>query len=168
MFKIVSSLIWFILIALPLAWLFNNNGLITIVWLGYEVKIEILIFFLCSILLSGVLLLIYKFFSSVISLILGIFGIFRPDELKKREKIIRKYGDALEAMTQYFLAVNKGDLRSAKSDQKKINSLLKDYQLDEAMSKHLKDSWDRKTAETGETDSIFSPINLFFKKIFKR
>lgn len=167
MFKILSSLIWFVLIFIPLVWFINNNGWISIVWLGHEVKIDILTFILASILLSGILLLTYRIFSSIISLILGIFGIFCPSELKKREKIIKKYGSAIDAITQYVKAINTSELRIAKSEQRRIYSLLKDQELDYALSEQLNQAWKRKTAETGETDSFFSPLISFFRKIFK-
>ncbi len=153
MFRIISFFIWLLLITIPLIWFFNNNGWINITWLGYEVKIDILTFLLTFILVVGILFIIYRLFFLIISLILGFFGIFKTDELKKRDKIIKKYEDFIELITNYVQAANLHDLKEAKSWQKKIHSLLKNNDLKKALIEQISESRDIEKNKTFNVNS---------------
>ena len=161
MFRIIYFLTWLIVIIAPLVWFSNHNGWISIVWLGYEVKIDILTFILCFILICGITLLIYKITSSLIRGVLKFFGLFKPNELKKRDKIIKRYEEAVHLFAGYVKSVNLNDLKEAKVKQKQIYSLIKDDQLDEALSEEINI---KKTQLNIGADG--SSISGFFKKIF--
>ena len=161
MFRIISFLIWLILIIIPLVWFLNNNGMIIIIWLGYEVKIEILTFILCFILLMGIILLIYRLISSIINAVLKFFGLFKTNELKKRDKIIKKYEEAIVLMSRYIKAMNLNDIVEARNKQKQIYSLIKDEQLDNALTEEI--TIKKAQLNINLDNSSFSG---FFKKIF--
>jgi len=133
MFRILYSLIWIILIAIPLIWLFNNNGWINIIWLGMEVKINIMTFLIALIFAIGILFFIYRFFRFIISLFLGLFGIFKTNELKKRDRVIKKYEEIIALIISYFKAVNSNNIKEAKFKQKQIYSLSKNNALKEVL-----------------------------------
>lgn len=143
MFRVISILIWVILITLPLAWFFNNNGFIDITWLGFQIQIDILTFILLFILLLTIIFLIYRFYSCIIAIFLGIFGIFKVNELKKRDKEIKKYEEIINAVKNYTKSINSSEIKQAKSWQKKIYSLLKDNELKEELLIQIEDTQNR-------------------------
>ena len=114
-------------------WFFNNNGWIDIVWLGYDIRIDILTFLLCFILFLAVVFLLYRFYSFLLALILGVFGIFKASESKRYEKEIEKYETVVEFFTAFTKAINDKDLNEARSLQKKIDSLLQNEELKNEM-----------------------------------
>ena len=132
MFRIISLFCWLILIAIPLIWFVNNNGWINITWLGYEVKFDILTFLFAVAFVVGVLFLIQRIINRVISWVLELLG-FKADQLKKRDKIIKKYEDAVLLLVVYVNSINSGKIKEAKSKQKEIHSLLKNDDLRDAM-----------------------------------
>ena len=133
MFRVISLLIWIILITIPLVWFFNNNGLISIIWLGFEIKIDVLTCLLLFILSLTIIFLIYRFYSFIISIFLGIFGIFKVNELKKRDKEIKKYETLVDCIQNYVKAINAKEIKEAQSWQKKIYSLIKNDELKQAL-----------------------------------
>lgn len=165
MFKILSFLIWLIVITVPLIWFFNNNGTINIIWLGFEAKIDILTFLLISILAIGILFIIYRLFWFIISLFLGLFGIFKTDQLKKKDKEIKKYEELVTLFTSYIKAFNKRDLKDAKSKQKQIHSLIKNDELKEVLITQIEnpDKLDA-TKEVQENKGLFSKFKNPFRK----
>ncbi len=136
MFRFISFLILLILILTPMIWLFNNNGWINVVWLNHETKIDILTFSIGFVLLLGGLFIFYRFCYFLISLILGVLGIFKIDQLKKRDKLIDKYDVAIDLIAQYIDNSSKGEKVDAIKIQKKISSLLKNKKLKNALVNH--------------------------------
>ncbi len=83
MFRFLSVLILAILILIPIIWLFNNNGSIVVIWLGYQIKIDILIFAIGFSLFLSALFIVCRIFYGLISMLLKLSGIFKVDQVKK-------------------------------------------------------------------------------------
>jgi hypothetical protein len=170
MFRIISFLIWLLLIIVPLTWFFNNNGWIIITWLGHEVKVDILTFTLLFILTIGLLFIAYRIFFSIISLILGFFGIFKANELKKRDKVIKKYEEIIPLITSYTQANVKKDIKEAKYQEKKIYSILKNKELRDSLIKQTEIIGDitEKDIENKKKPEISFLKSLSLRNIFKK
>lgn len=166
MFRIITLFIWLTIIILPLIWLINNNGLINITWLGYKVQIDILTSLLAFAFFMGVMFLIYRFVRLLISLTLGFFGIFKIDKLKRARKLLRKYENEEELITQYLTAVNENDLKEAKSLQKKIYSSLGNKDLKDVLLKQIANHKDIAMMENNIADASKPNKRGLFSKIF--
>jgi hypothetical protein len=138
MIRILSFLLTLSVFIVTIGWFFNNNGWIKIIWLGYEVKIDILTFLIALALALLILFIIYRFFVTIASLILRISGLFKTNELKKRDKEIKKYHEIVEYFTKYLQSLNLEDFDKAKSWQKKIYNVLKDNLIKNTLNEHAK------------------------------
>ncbi|MDA9231103.1 hypothetical protein N9O56_00840 [Rickettsiales bacterium] len=137
MFRFLSVLILVILILIPIIWLFNNNGSIVITWLGYQVKINILVFAIAFSLFLSFLFIVYRSFYGLISVLLKFCGIFKVNQVKKRDKVIEKNDKALSLISQYLSAFNNGSKNEANNLKNKINSLIKNKELKSALVEHI-------------------------------
>ena len=138
MIRILSFLLTLSVFIVTIGWFFNNNGWIKIIWLGYEVKIDILTFLIALALALLILFIIYRFFVTIASLILRISGLFKTNELKKRDKEIKKYHEIVEYFTKYLQSLNLEDFDKDKSWQKKIYNVLKDNLIKNTLNEHAK------------------------------
>jgi hypothetical protein len=137
MLKILTITFWLSLIIIPLIWFFNNNGWVQVVWLGHLVKIDVLTLVISSLISLWLLYLIYQFSKFILSIINSFFGIFKTNELKKKNKEIEKYEYIIDLIKNYLKALNLKNIKEAKNQQKKINSKSKNQELKLVIKEHL-------------------------------
>lgn len=125
------KVLWYIFLVLiatiGITWILDNNGLVIVKWLGYEIQTDILTTFFLLV-LSVVLFTILTY------LVVAILAIKFPELLKfffkksytrKLEKIILRHHEAFESISQAMLALEVNDNAAFAKLGDKISSLTK-------------------------------------------
>jgi uncharacterized membrane-anchored protein len=126
---------WFLFIALTIStsvvWLLDNGGSIAILWLGYEVQVDIMTAISLTILFALIVFLLSYLLARILSFrfpkFLKVFS--QKSHVRKLEKLESKDQEGLEILTKILLAIELGDLRIAKSLQKKAKNLVRNSDL---------------------------------------
>lgn len=129
-------IIWFLIIAFSassaLIWLINNNGVILIHWLGYEVRTDILTSLLMSLLFILVLSAISYLLARILAMKFPIFlkKLFKKNYLKSLEKIIYKNNKSFDLLASLMLSLEVEDEKNSAKLHKKLSKLIKNDQLE--------------------------------------
>ncbi|MDA0902157.1 MAG: hypothetical protein O3B09_01945 [Proteobacteria bacterium] len=129
MFKLIFFSITALIIAICFSWLIENNGMIAINWLGYEVQTDILTAIAILFFTTIAIFIFINIFHSIISFKFKLPRFFKKDVLKEKDKIIKKYQKAVQLLVDVSLALNASDLPRAIKLEKEINDLIDDKNL---------------------------------------
>ncbi len=131
MFAILWFLFVAVLLTMPMAWVLDNNGLVLINWLGYELTTDVLTAILlatfCALMIFAFSYLLARILALKFPNLLKIF--FGKSYSKVLEKIITRHHQAFDIMTQALLALEVGDKKFANDSQKKFSKLIKNPSL---------------------------------------
>lgn len=121
-----------LLIGSLFAWIIDNNGLVVINWLGYEITSDVLtslliiIFFL--LMTFAVTYLLARILSFRLPFFLKLFS--AKQQNKKNKNLIDKYCQAVELLPQLLMALETNDIDNAEFYYKKISQLIDNSDLD--------------------------------------
>ncbi len=114
-----------------ISWMLDNNGLILIKWLGYEVQTDILtavFIVLVGAFLSAILLYVFTALLSIrFPWLMRLF--FRRSYTKKLEKIIKRHHNAFDQLAQVMMAIELDDKNSFTKLRKKLFELVKNSSI---------------------------------------
>lgn len=130
------TILWIIIVAASitfgLVWLINNNGLVLITWLGYEIRVDVL----TSILLASFFIILLLAISYLLARILAVRfprflrKLFKKSYVKSLEKIIHKNNQSFDIITELMLALEANDQKKTKKLSKKLFKSLKNEELE--------------------------------------
>jgi HemY protein len=120
-----------LLIGTLIAWMLDNNGLVIINWLGYEVRADILttlLIFLFFILLTfAITYLLARILAFRFPIFLKIFS--KKTQIKKLQEIIKKYWLSSDISLQTLAAIEIKDIKSANLYHQKFSKIFKSTDL---------------------------------------
>lgn len=153
------AILWFIFLVVVitsgLVWFLDNNGLVIITWLGYQITTDVL----TSTLLVCAFTILISFIAYIFTKILAIKFpallklIFKKSYTKNLEKIIKRHNQSFEIMSQLMLALEVEDQDSASKLYKKFSGLLKNNSINNFFKAKL----------ALENNSLDESIKLFSK-----
>ena len=121
MFRIITFLIWGILIALGLVWLMENDGLVIINWLGYQITMRSSVALLLIIFDLILIFLFAYFLAKIFSFKWCLPNFLKHNPLKEKDQIIAKSQNVIDLVKKYFIAVDDRNLKLAQKLKKEID-----------------------------------------------
>lgn len=125
------TIFWFLFVALALTtsivWLLDNNGIVLINWLGFEVRTDIFTAILVAIFFSLMIFAVSYILARIASIkfpnLLRV--LFKKTYSQRLEKILLRHNKAFDLMAQLMLSLEVGDKESSKKLQEKVQKLTK-------------------------------------------
>ena len=129
--------LWFLFIAFifsfSLIWVLDNNGLVVISWLEYEIQTDILTALLVSVFFALLIFAISHLLARILAVrfpkLLKVF--FKKQYTKKLEKTIAKQEKAFAILSKILIALDSGDQELAEKLRPRLTRIIKDSSLDD-------------------------------------
>ncbi len=124
------------IIATPLVWVLDNNGLVLVNWLGYRIETDIPTSILVAILFTAITFSISYLVAKILSIKFPNFlkTFFQKRHFKNLESVIHRHHQAFNLMTQMLLALEVEDKKSSKDLHKKLSYLIKNRDINNFFS----------------------------------
>lgn len=137
------TVFWFLLIlflaSYSVVWLIDNNGLVQVNWLGYEMQTDVLTILVITIFLTSIIILLASLLTRILAIkfpaLLKYF--FKRNYTKNLEKIILKHQTGLEDLTNLLLAIEANDDYQKKKFLKNFSAKIKHKNLNNFLNGKL-------------------------------
>lgn len=139
MIRIFWLLLLALIIALSISWVVDNNGLVSIQWLGYEIKTDILTSILLIIMAAMSIFIFAYFLGRLFSInLLQIFRIFsKKREISSLKRAIKEQDIALDLLFDIFVKLESDEGKECKKLFKKFGKLVEKPQLNDYIANQI-------------------------------
>jgi len=132
MFKIIWLTFVVVVISFALSIVADNNGVVVITWLGYEVSIDVLSAIIFSFLSAFLIFILLEFVHIIFTFkyLRFLKSLFTRSPLSKLKKSLAIDQKAFDVMLRLLMAIEADDLKAASKLQRKLSSLIKNSDYD--------------------------------------
>jgi len=119
MLKLIFFLVFLAIFSSCFIWLADNDGVISVEWLGYQIDTNVTYAILAIIIIFFALMTIFRFFLFIINI---------PTFLKRKQKI-NNYERSFLKLTEGFVALSQGDSKAACKSSEQVLKIMKNQPL---------------------------------------